>query len=121
MRKPWSDCGPDQGFCSGGGSGPAHDHRVQDPTKALVTVLALCSRPGGCPTQCCRTEGRTRETRRCVTGFVFRSPPQGLTQSGHWFRVTGARCELAVGESPSVDEVMDDLEVANVLGEEGHS
>ncbi len=61
----------------GGGSGPVQDHRVQDPTKAMVTVLALCSRLGGCPTQYCRTEGRTREPCRCVTGFAFRSPPPG--------------------------------------------
>src|SRR5579875_2194618 len=63
-----------------------------------------------------------RETRRCVTGFRLPFTAPGLTQSGHWFRVrTGVRSELAVGESPSVDEVMDDLEVANVLREEGHS
>src|SRR5579875_1273210 len=53
--------------------------------------------------------------------FVFRSP-QGPSQSGHRFRFCrGARYELQVGESPSVDEIMDDLEVGNVLGEEGHS
>jgi len=42
--------------------------------------------------------------------------------SRHWFRAPpGARYKLPVGESPSVDEVMDDLEVADVLGKEGHS
>lgn len=33
-------------LCGGGGSGPAHDHRVRDPTKSPLPVLALCSRLG---------------------------------------------------------------------------
>ena len=83
----------------GGGSGPVQDHRAQDPTKTMGTVLAVCSRLGGYPTQCYRTEGKTRETRRCVTGFVFRSPPPGpqpigtLVPRSHGssFRASGLR------------------------------
>ncbi len=68
-RNRWSGaCTPARGApltsgCSGGGSRPSSDHRVPDPTKALVAVPALCSRPGGCPTQCCLQRARSRETR----------------------------------------------------------
>ena len=33
-----------------------------DPTKPLVTGLALCSRPSGCPTQCWSGRAESRET-----------------------------------------------------------
>ena len=46
----------------GGGSGPAHDYRVQDPTKAPVTVLALCSRLRICPTRSLPMVDLSRET-----------------------------------------------------------
>src|SRR5579875_1360936 len=71
--------------------------------------------------------------RRALSGRRV-GPPAALNHPGFLGGAPGAspnrdtgstfvrpRSELTVGESPSVDEVVNDLEVANVLGEEGHS
>jgi len=49
-------------------------HRVTNPTKTLVTALALCSRLGGCPTQ--RMPGSVGLPRNPVPCEVSAAPRQ---------------------------------------------
>jgi len=69
---------------SGGGSGPVHDHRVQDPTKALVTVFAVCSRLAVALPNVAEPKERPEKLAAVLQASSSIHYPRILTQSRHF-------------------------------------